>query len=104
MKTMEDYRQGNYTREQLIELQRGLKHGYDVSKYDDPAYTAEHMFYINNALADSVDITRLLDPTLSFEQVRQIEFTLMCEEMKANGMEMSEEDIADAHASGFIIP
>lgn len=104
MKTLEDYKSMGFTPQQLGMIESGLGRGLDVECYADPAYSADHMHYINRALSDGLDVTRLLDPTLPFESVRQIEFTLVVEDMRSHGIELTEMDIEDAHRSGLIIP
>lgn len=104
MKTMEDYKSMGFTPQQLSMIESGLRRGLNVECYADPAYSADHMHYINRALSDGLDVTRLLDPSLPFESVRQIEFTLVIEDMRARGIELTEMDLNDIHQSDLIIP
>lgn len=94
MKELEDYKaMGCFSKQQLILIELGLKRGLNVSLYADPQYSDEQMHFIKDALGEGYDVSRMLTPSLTFDELRQIEFELEVEHLRAEGFDMNEEEI-----------
>ncbi len=55
---LEKYEKMNFNREQLVEIEEGLKEGLDVEIYTKPEFTFWEMFQIRSGLKKGIEVCR----------------------------------------------